>query len=950
MSKLTPVIPKIDKDAYVVPPAPSGFSPKGKDAQKGNDGKAGGVLNLLVRTSVDPLLASNKLVLESNGGAGSGGQRTTDAAFDDHSNDPNDRYPRGGAGGSGGHAGTINIYYHGQESVLVSKLEPIVKDEQLSWGSKMEALMPFLDMLTAVDLSLVSNAASVLADYAKAVNSYVDFFHAVSAAARATQHITSFTPSTMYPNAEPPSVNLIGSAGMLGAFFSQALLSSKPPDFVLAAMSIALKDTGEAVLLSKLQEVFALQMNAPAHASDGIRFRPAQDALDVLLASSAAAKDAKINASCSIKYGNGAPGGNNTNWDDMDRGSGTIDGKNGKEGALSATHFHFTNGAALQACTLAYAFPEQCQMLLDKAEPDDVAAQAYADLLRRLAFFPLLKKETMTTPVSVDKSAIWTAYIDLEHSKRLTVGAIDVLQSVYQTAELRINAISLGCDMFGNAANWVPWLSPTWRRRDRPGCEIDEGISASKDAATSATSEIAELCSNTSSLATYRSKSNWLTYSLYNLRNEVTKAMEVVQKDIDEHWSIQAGDVYNGICSLVQSSRDPFTVVKTLGDYAYNAKTTIADDDGNSVKKAYLVKKLVAFEGNVKKLDLVYKGAVADGTPADEPGSVKILATKESIEELMSQYTESIPQQHRDDLSGRLRQLLDVALERNDAVIKYNAGLQQYSQKISLNPGVPALYYALNKVRRSMQLDTLRNLSFEGRAQAFWAVKRINQIPSTSPSELKGSSDLTEYQRTLNTSFTACLNDWANYTWGTWPGKDDNSQVGVIYELSPAELKVLLTPLTGPESPAGQRLFRTTVTLHPDMESFGGGANVRLRQVRVWIPRAKRRPDVLGRQLLTIRIRHGGLETLQLKKGEGIQYLHDQVGFPWRYDATRVNKKEDIQNVKARAAGQKTKAAIGPFTAWTVEIDEADNPDLDLGDVETAYMEFWGREVLSQHK
>lgn len=691
----------------------------------------------------------------------------------------------------------------------------------------------------------------------------------------------------------------------------------------------------------------------------------------------------------------------------------TIDGKDGSDGSISATHYDFSNGESLQTLPLPYAFPEQCQMMLDtadrffcssKAADRQIAAKSYADLLLRLAFFPTMWNESQalkTTPKEdKDKSRLLLAYTALEDTQNLTVGALDSLKTVYDTAKLRINSLALGCDMFGNTANWVPRLSPTFYRVlvekqitrlekletlvDKLGeasqeqaerkAKIEDGIHTSLTAKDDAEAELQDLLSENGAFAIASRKIPFMMMNLSYLREEVQRAMAVVQRDIEEHWDIRGEDIYEAICSLVQSKDDPLTVIKTLGEFGYHAKTNITDDEGSKINKKYLIKKLVAFSGNVKALDLAFKGANDNTIVEDDVGAVKILATKESIDAVMQQYTEAIPEAHRAELSRLLNRLLQVALERNDAIVKYNAGIQGYFQalnnreaaitqsetwgtkKVTLDPALPSIYYALNRVRRNTQFDMLRNLSYQGRALAFWAVKPFDQISSTSPSALKGSKDMTQYQANISNDFTACLTEWANRTWSYWPASEDNSQAGLIYKLADDELTQLLTYKPSSSNPA-KKTFKTKISFQTDTGFFSGSANVRLRQVRVWLMKAQCNPDALGRQLLKVSIQHGGLETLRKTRDRGIEFLHDAVEVTWQYDAAIVKSVGDITNPKATFMKQslendyqkgepddKIRAAIGPFTTWSIEVDEAENPGLNLDNVEEVYIEFWGRE------
>ncbi|KAK6342450.1 hypothetical protein TWF718_007853 [Orbilia javanica] len=995
---------------------PTKWAPKASAAVAGKAGTNAGSLKIVVRNGLDSLLSSGKLTLEANGGTGSNGQSTEDDAWPADGVYGVTQWPPGGAGGDAGNGGAINLYYNAPEALQTTTMKRILNDDQNPWTFKVQNLSDFSKTLQAAGFPLVADAAATLTAFSAALGVYFDYASSLTIAADFTRIIINFAPTGVYPNANPPSAGTVSTATLMKAVLANALSGSKPPDYVLISVTTAIQQynqkcqewlekgqSAEQALQDQLQSLFATMLGASGHASDGIKLDPANQAILTLFSASSQAKDTKLKALCSANQGKAGSGGINSNWGNGDPWGHPVDGKSGTAGSVSATNYDFLNGAVMQNFPVAYAFPEQCQMMLDTADrlfcspnASDRAQAAgnYKDILLRLSFFPGMQKAAS----SKTSSLILDAYKALEDTQGLTVGAIDTLNTVYNTATTRLNAYTLGCDMFGNAANWVPRLSPTYyktrvnslltklqkletllntvgqaaadqaARQDK----INAGISASNDAQNDADQEIDTLCSPNGTLAIFGSKIQNLTQSLYTIRGEVEKAMSVVEKDMQSYWNFQGSDIYNALCTLVQS-HDALTVIRTLGEFGYNAATTITDDQGGTIKTKYLIKQMIAFQGDIKALDMQVKG-LSDGTiDVDAPGAPKLLATKESIDALVSQYTNSIPEQHRKDLTAQINRLIKATLERNEAVVNYNAALQQYSQalgnreaaiaqskvwgtqKVTLDPALPSVFYALNKLRRDMQLNILQNMWYEGRAFAFWAVLPFDKIKSTSPSALKGSKDLGASQDLLDNQFDNFLTQWANYTWSLWPAKGDNTQAGLLYKLSDDELKTLL--VAGTDS-SNLKSFSTQIKFQPNVGIFAGNANVRIRQIRLWLPGAKLNSDQLGRQLLKVSILHGGSETLQLGSNDGLGFLHDPVKVTWQYDAAIVHGVADITNPKAAFGTEalendfqggtpdnNTKAAIGPFTTWTFTVNESDNAGLDFSGVTEAYIEFWGRAI-----
>lgn len=312
-------LPLLDDKGKKLPPAA-----KSSEALPGRPGHESGSLNLLVRNGLDSLLTSNKLMIDANGGNASGGQQSSDPAWPGVTPVYGDDsfYPRGGAGADGGNGGSINLYYHAVEAVLLNKLNNIMQDTAIKWMSKI-ARFNFLQAdLMAVDLSLVPDSTTVFPTFAKALSTYMEFSDAFTTALSVTDRIINFTPLPSYPKVQPPSMALIGSANMMRALFTNALDGLSPPDFVLENLTKVAKEycttyanwmsgaVTEPVLQGKLQEVFAIQLNAPAHASEGIRFAPAYQGVTSLLTTALDNKNKKLMGICSARKGKGSPGGN----------------------------------------------------------------------------------------------------------------------------------------------------------------------------------------------------------------------------------------------------------------------------------------------------------------------------------------------------------------------------------------------------------------------------------------------------------------------------------------------------------------------------------------------------------------------------------------------------------------------------------------------------------------
>ena len=145
-------------------------------------------------------------------------------------------------------------------------------------------------------------------------------------------------------------------------------------------------------------------------------------------------------------------------------------GKVGIQGAFTFQELVFDGDSDDLDVTMAFAFPDQCQMLLNIANalffqntPLSIqsASQLYRRLLRRLSISPSLQTQSSVSPPP-PKTGLAKSYELLEFVWNITISANDQLNSVYSQAQSFSNQIVSGNDMFGHDAEWVPRLNGTY--------------------------------------------------------------------------------------------------------------------------------------------------------------------------------------------------------------------------------------------------------------------------------------------------------------------------------------------------------------------------------------------------------------------------------------------------------------------------------------------------------
>jgi hypothetical protein len=238
--------------------------------------------------------------------------------------------------------------------------------------------------------------------------------------------------------------------------------------------------------------------------------------------------------------------------------------------------------------------------------------------------------------------------------------------------------------------------------------------------------------------------------------------------------------------------------------------------------------------------------------------------------------------------------------------------------------------------------------------------------------------ELINYETDLSTSFTNALQVRESRFPSFWPADqsfnnvNSSSSIGTFYELTPDELFALQTPVIDPGNGKNvysvvlQNFTPVTRSTSSDDSPFAGHADIRLTQVRLWLPKIIVQPnknDPLQRKLLTVGIDQYGDETFVTPIGDNmLTFVHDPISLQWQYDTNGINTGSDIakagglvrEDVLADCytsgpvdgvAGEKLNAAIGPFATWQITIEENLNPGLNLDAVMEVYFEFWGNSV-----
>ncbi|KAJ6261081.1 hypothetical protein Dda_3746 [Drechslerella dactyloides] len=642
---------------------------------------------------------------------------------------------------------------------------------------------------------------------------------------------------------------------------------------------------------------------------------------------------------------------------------------------------------------IAYAFPEQCRMLLNIADyyyfvSDQkswtAAARLYDRISKRLSFIEKLTQD----------SKIAKAYSSLEADDRITYHPLSEIQSVYSTAQGRLNQLKLGHDMFGHSDSWVPRLSAAYYK-DRVDTMLQQlgkletavdlyvkehkddtkqrtqaqvGIQNSSGALSNAQDRIQLLSGPGGILRSYERQIATYAPLLGPARDAVLDAIKNVTKDIQNNININPEDIISAFTMLAMCPSKVMAAAE-FGQELFKATTTVAGDDGVDVNKSYVIKQLNTCSDTLASLNEAFKQNTDGTIDLDDPGASIVLAQKDDIDSLMEKFAKAIPKSDSDAVNEAFQTYTTLISKRNTAVMEYNCSLQLLAQAISdkqdyerqtkkwgevlltLPTDLPAIVLWLRKSRDDLRFQIMQRLNFQSRAIWFWGLSPIAVM--NSPGPLMDSADLIGDQNKLDSATEDSISFLANNNMQALPPP---GKPGAFYQISDEDLESLKSHFTTVSEPPG-KVYSTTITIAPgDIPDIATGRNIRLTEVRVWLVGVKSKVPAgpLGDQLFSLNVIHNGTETIQDTLSRETSFTHDPVIVSFEYYCNKVKSYRDcladnvagVEGLGGDYNGSNyhnnINAPIGPYADWTITIatDDKSNRGLDLSGVTAGYFEF----------
>ena len=595
-------------------------------------------------------------------------------------------------------------------------------------------------------------------------------------------------------------------------------------------------------------------------------------------------------------------------------------------------------------------------------------------------------------------SGLSKALNHLDTNLGITTNPVAQLRSIYELAKSRRNRLLLGQDMFGHVDSWVPRLSVGFYAQaveDRfKVLEAAESLTAAYEEAFQSDNDVTTLVNQgisnmASAQGEAEAKINLLTsdngplisgiYKIAFLTKELKAKRQVLRENMSSIKFTDNTDrmsiLLDGLSTLTSTKLELSSLIN-LGQKGYETyqkltteSTTANNLKGDAVQKEYIIDQLAQCAGTLNSLERALSTKKNNQISIDDPGALKVISTMDGIKGIVREFKNAIPENERKDIESALDDYVIVTLDRNNAILDYNASIQllveayqakEYSRSqgeslgqklLQLDPNIPAIIFWLRKTRDNIRLELMQRLNYEGRAIRFWGLEA--QLDISTPGPLRSALQLRDVQLRLNQAFENCLSGYANNYRVTWPRLDDER--GLLYQLTNAELEAL--KLRNLRSDGCEGAYEVSVRLEPGAEPFGPGrADVRINQVRFWLLGVKVDGDAARRKRVMVDIVHSGNEALQDTARRTFVFSHDSVSIQFEYNSTGIHTTEDLssdavfsrQGIESNWSGDDaqptatTFAAIGPFTVWRFSIRESLNKGLDMTSVTAAYIEFRG--------
>ncbi|EAQ86630.1 predicted protein [Chaetomium globosum CBS 148.51] len=402
-------------------------------------------------------------------------------------------------------------------------------------------------------------------------------------------------------------------------------------------------------------------------------------------------------------------------------------------------------------------------------------------------------------------------------------------------------------------------------------------------------------------------------------------------------------ELINAGTQLLFVAKWPMAVLQGA-NLIHQMATKIIKEDGTTVERQYLVRRVSNITGSIRSLNEGYK-MLSNGKLQDEdPDAAKLLIQEKELFELIEDVNNSLSEKTVERVKTLFRFYITLVVQRSQDIMRYNALV---STLVRYRTESQSLQQQLDQLRRA----NIATIDVHHPAIVVFMQKLyLNAIRMT-------EYWLYKAQRAYN---YAALND--DNIIGDVLGDDppfsrfDSTLLSAAHQnLSDAYQKYYLDKL----GPARGTFTNRTVALDPDEhievirdsgrnsctffvkvvpgKAFDGMANVRLLSVRCFLDGAR----VASTNKLHLTLTHAGMETLVDEVKKRHEFKHKAqilTAFKYHLETGEV----ELASTIGEGREESGYALVGPFVTWRVDVNKEYNTGLDLSGVTGGRLEFDG--------
>jgi hypothetical protein len=349
------------------------------------------------------------------------------------------------------------------------------------------------------------------------------------------------------------------------------------------------------------------------------------------------------------------------------------------------------------------------------------------------------------------------------------MSAMAQLRSIYSEAHSRRNRLLLGQNMFGNGLNWVPRLEflksaenqlrflkeqeeltttyeNTRKKQHKVEVDSEKALASLRSSKQAAEKQILLLTDTNGLLKTLAYKITSYTAEMRAKKEHVKDLVHNIQ--FDYKWDPKM--IIDALSMLITPEKSPEFLMKviSLGYDGFLSTKEIKDDEGNDVKKDFIIRQIGICGDTIDSLMESFSTKKSGVLELDDPGAMKMLASVEDLQKIIDQLSNALGKDQSKEITKALNGYVEKVLARNKAVAEYNSGIQQLAEAcknrkyygnqinigvdrlLDIDPELPAVVFWLRNMQTNLQLSTMQYLEYERQSIRFWGLGEARVLSS----------------------------------------------------------------------------------------------------------------------------------------------------------------------------------------------------------------------------